>query len=196
METLFPTPVTTDDLPAIPGLRYLPGYVSPAEERALVTAIDRLPWNTEWRRRRQPYGAGYGTKIAAPPIPDWGRRLADRLYAEGVTPEPFDHLLVNEYLPGQGIASHRDYAPFGRTVVSLSLLSACVMDFRHPPTGRRERLLLEPRSLLVLSDAARFEWEHGIAPRKRDVWHGLRVDRRRRLSITLRFRVARPDMEV
>jgi alkylated DNA repair dioxygenase AlkB len=193
METLFPTPNTIDDLPAIPGLRYLPDYVTAAEERALVTAIDRLPWNTEWRRRRQPYGAGYGTNTAAPPIPDWGRRLADRLYADGITPEPFDHLLVNEYLPGQGIAPHRDYAPFGRTVVSLSLLSACVMDFRHPPTGRRECLLLEPRSLLVLSDAARFEWEHGIAPRKRDVWHGLRVDRRRRVSVTLRFRVAEPE---
>ena len=86
-------------------------------------------------------------------------------------------MLVNEYLPGQGIAPHRDYAPFGRTVVSLSLLSPCVMDFRHPPTGRRERLLLEPRSLLVLADEARYDWEHGIAPRKRDAWHGLPVER-------------------
>jgi alkylated DNA repair dioxygenase AlkB len=190
METLFPLAVTPADLPSIPGLQYLPEYVTAAEERVLVSSIDRLPWNTDWRRRRQPYGAGYGSRAEAPPIPDWGRRLADRLYADGVTSEPFDHLLVNEYLPGQGIASHRDYAPFGRTVVSLSLLSPCVMDFRHPPTDRRERLLLEPRSLLVLSDAARYEWEHGIAPRKRDVWHGLRVDRGRRLSVTLRFRVA------
>ena len=46
------------------------------------------------------------------------------------------------------------------------------MDFRHPATGRKEGLLLEPRSLLVLSDEARYEWEHGIAPRKRDVWQG------------------------
>ena len=76
-------------------------------------------------------------------------------------------MLVNEYLPGQGIALHRDYEPFGRTVVSLSLLSPCVMDFRHRPTGRRERLLLEPRSLLVLSDEARYDWEHGIAAARR-----------------------------
>jgi alkylated DNA repair dioxygenase AlkB len=62
------------------------------------------------------------------------------------------------------------------------------MDFRHPATGRRERRLLEPRSLLVLSDAARYDWEHGIAPRKKDVWHGMSVPRRRRLSVTLRFR--------
>ena len=96
-------------------------------------------------------------------------------------------MLVNEYQPGRGIASHRDYAPYGRTVVSLSLLSPCVMDFRHVATGRREQLQLLPRSLLVLSDEARFDWEHGITPRKRDVWHGMPVPRRRRLSVTFRF---------
>jgi alkylated DNA repair dioxygenase AlkB len=190
METLFPHAVTPADVPAISGLRYLPDYVTVAAERALVAAIDRRPWNTEWRRRRQPYGGGYGSRDPAPPIPDWGRRLAERMYADGLTPEPFDHMLVNEYQPGQGIAPHRDYAPYGRTVVSLSLLSPCVMDFQHRATGRRERLLLEPRSLLVLSDQARYEWEHGIAPRKKDVWHGLRVDRGRRLSVTFRFRAA------
>jgi alkylated DNA repair dioxygenase AlkB len=109
------------------------------------------------------------------------------MLADGVTDRPFDQMLVNEYAPGQGISPHRDYAPFGRTVVSLSLLSPCVMDFRHVATGRKECLLLEPRSLLVLSDEARFDWEHGIAPRKRDVWRGVPVARARRLSLTFRF---------
>lgn len=189
MEMLFQPTVIPSDVPTIPGLRYLAAYVSAAGERALVRAIDGLPWNTEWRRRRQPYGAGYGKGGPAVPIPAWGRRLADRLSADGITSQPFDQMLVNEYLPGQGITSHRDYAPFGRTVVSLSLLSPCVMDFRHRPSGRWERLLLEPRSLLVLSDEARYEWEHGIAPRKKDAWHGLPGVRGRRLSVTFRFRV-------
>jgi alkylated DNA repair dioxygenase AlkB len=187
METLFPPDVSESDLPSIPGLRYLPEYVTEADERALVEAIDASPWYTEWRRRRQPYGGGYGKSGDATPIPDWGRRLADRLHADGVTDTPFDQMLVNEYLPGQGISPHRDYAPYGRTVVSLSLLSPCVMDFRHPPTGRTEHLLLTRRSLLVLSDAARYDWEHGIAPRKRDAWLGLPVARGRRLSVTFRF---------
>jgi hypothetical protein len=38
-----------------------------------------------------------------------------------------------------------------------------------------------------MSDEARYDWQHGIAPRKRDAWHGLPVDRRRRLSVTFRF---------
>lgn len=188
MQTLFPPVVSVGDVPAVPGLRYLPGYLSEADERDLAGAIDALPWNTEWKRRRQPYGAGYGGSGDSAPVPEWGRILADRMLADGVTDRPFDQMLVNEYAPGQGISPHRDYAPFGRTVVSLSLLSPCVMDFRHVATGRKESLLLEPRSLLVLSDEARYDWEHGIAPRKRDVWQGVRWDRGRRVSVTFRFR--------
>jgi alkylated DNA repair dioxygenase AlkB len=189
METLFP-PAVAPDMPPIPGLRYLPEYLNESEERALVEAIDGQPWNTEWRRRRQPYGTGYGTRGGAAPMPEWGQRLADRMLADGVTDVPFDQMLVNEYQPGQGIAPHRDYARFGRTVLSLSLVSPCVMDFRHPGTGHQEHLLLLPRSLLVMSDEARYDWQHGIAPRKQDAWHGLPVERRRRLSVTFRFVVA------
>lgn len=185
---MFDPTVDASDVPLVPGLQYLPGYVTEAEERDLVAAIDDMPWNTEWRRRRQPYGVGYGSGGDSPPIPEWGCRLSDKLFADGVTARPFDQMLVNEYTPGQGISSHRDYAPFGRTVVSLSLLSPCVMDFRHPLAGRKESLLLEPRSLLVLSETARYDWVHGIAPRKGDVWMGMRVERSRRLSVTYRFR--------
>lgn len=190
MNTLFDPTADPADVPSVPGLRYLPGYVTEAEERALVAAIDGMPWNTEWKRRRQPYGAGYGGGGGAAPVPEWGVRLAGRMLADGVTDRPFDQMLVNEYAPGQGISSHRDYAPFGRTVVSLSLLSRCVMDFRHAATGRKESLLLESRSLLVLSDEARYDWEHGIAARKRDVWQGAKWDRGRRVSVTFRFRNA------
>src|SRR4051794_2938783 len=190
METLFPLTVDVADLPPIPGLRYLPEYISLAEEQALVEAIDRQPWNTEWRRRRQPYGGDYGKAGSAPPIPAWGRDLAARLLAENISSQPFDHMLVNEYLPGQGIALHRDYSPFGRRVVSLSLLSDCVMDFRsvQGPEKLHSRLLLERRSLLVLSDDARYLWEHGIAARRKDHWQGVTMPRSRRLSITFRFR--------
>jgi alkylated DNA repair dioxygenase AlkB len=44
------------------------------------------------------------------------------MFQEGISDRVFDQVLVNEYLPGQGIALHRDYLPFDRTVVSLSLL--------------------------------------------------------------------------
>jgi alkylated DNA repair dioxygenase AlkB len=96
-------------------------------------------------------------------------------------------MLVNEYEPGQGIALHRDYDPFDRTIVSLSLLAPAVMDFSHAADGRRESLLLEPRSLLILRDEARYDWQHGIARRKTDRWQGERIPRSRRLSVTFRL---------
>jgi alkylated DNA repair dioxygenase AlkB len=61
------------------------------------------------------------------------------------------------------------------------------MSFRQPSTGQQESLLLERRSLLILSDEARYQWQHGIARRKNDRWHGLLVPRSRRLSITFRL---------
>src|SRR4051794_33384377 len=122
MNLLFPITVDDSEIPAIAGLRYLREYVSESEEISLAAAIDREAWDVQWRRRRQPYGGADGKGEAAPPIPTWGRALADRLFADRITDTPFDQMLVNEYEPGQGIAMHRDYEPYGRTVVSLSLL--------------------------------------------------------------------------
>lgn len=184
-------PPQSHEIPAISGLQYRPEFVTEAAERALVAAIDAEPWDTSWDRRRQPYGVSYGrAKGDRPAIPAWGAKLGNRISTE-LGESAFDQMLVNEYQPGQGIAMHHDYAPFDRTVVSLSLLAPCVMDFRHPASGRREAILLEPRSLLVLSDEARYDWQHGIARRKSDLWNGVRIPRARRLSITFR-RLSRP----
>src|SRR5437868_3764199 len=104
METLFPLAVSNEDIPAIPGLSYIPDYLIESEEQTLAQAIDAEPWDTSWQRRRQPYGGVYGSGSVAAPIPEWGKQLALRLFSDGITPWPFDQMLVNEYLPGQGIA--------------------------------------------------------------------------------------------
>jgi alkylated DNA repair dioxygenase AlkB len=188
MNSLFPMVVEAADLPGIPGLSYLRDYLSEKQETELAAAIDLEPWDTTWKRRRQLYGWSYGhAEQPVRPILACGLRLAERMHHDGISDRPFNQMLINEYLPGQGISLHRDYEPFDRTVVSLSLLSPCVMDFRDSKNERRESLLLEPRSLLVLSDEARYEWQHGIAPRKKDRWHGGVVERDRRLSVTFRL---------
>ncbi len=188
MSSLFPIEVSSEDIPAISGLAYAPNYITEAEEARLVEAIDAEAWDTSWDRRRQIYGGGYGVNSGINrPIPDWGIAIADRLLADGRSHAlRFDHMLVNEYLPGQGIALHCDYKPYDRTVVSLSLLAACLMDFRHVASGARTFLLLQRRSLMVLDGDARYEWQHGIARRKNDRWKGQVLARRRRLSVTFR----------
>jgi alkylated DNA repair dioxygenase AlkB len=96
-----------------------------------------------------------------------------------------DQVIINEYLPGQGISPHTDCIPcFGKTIASLSLGSPCVMDFCKGI--EKHSLMLERRSLLVLLDGARYEWQHGILARKTDKHDGQIINRTRRLSLTFR----------
>ncbi|MGL4597702.1 MAG: alpha-ketoglutarate-dependent dioxygenase AlkB, partial [Bacteroidia bacterium] len=120
-------------------------------------------------------------------LPDWGQQLALRMYAEGILPFVADQLIVNEYMPGQGITAHIDCEPcFEDTIASLSLNSACLMDFTQAQTLETTSLFLEPSSLLVLSDEARYNWKHGIANRKKDKYNNQLIERGRRVSLTFR----------
>lgn len=112
--------------------------------------------------------------------------LAMRLHREGLFSALPDQAIINEYLPGQGISAHIDCVPcFGKEIASLSLSSACVMEFTHPHHNRQTKVL-EPRSLFVLSGAARYEWQHSIPARKSDVIGNIKINRSRRVSITFR----------
>mgnify|MGYP000161339277 CR=1 FL=1 len=73
---------------------------------------------------------------------------------------------------------------FGATISSLSLGSGAVMQF----TNRNEKheIYLEPRSLIVLSGSARYEWAHAFPARKSDIVNGFKIKRRRRVSLTSR----------
>src|SRR5262249_37428952 len=87
--------------------------------------------------------------------------------------------------PGQGITKHVDCVPcFGKTVVSISLRSTCVLELAR--AGRTVPLLLEPRSAVVLQGEARYKWTHAIAKKKQDEWDGKLLPRGRRLSLTFR----------
>ena len=168
----------------IPSLEYLLDFISAAEERALIETIDRQPWLNDLKRRVQHYGYKYDYKARAVepdsylgPLPDW-------LATQNLPFKP-DQAIVNEYLPGQGISAHVDCVPcFAETIASLSLGSGAVMQFVK---GQEKRdLYLEPRSLIILSGPARYEWTHAIPARKSDVLDGFKIERGRRISLTFR----------
>ena len=180
----MPTPTT----PLIDGLHYVPGHLDSSVHDELIRTIDLLPWQSDLRRRVQHYGYTYGYKSRTVqrigPLPDWALAVAERLMDDDLAPYVADQLIVNEYEPGQGIARHIDKSLFAETIVSLSLGSTCIMEFRHG--ARKEQLLLEPMSALVLSGAARTVWQHSIPARKTDVWLGRPLKRKRRVSLTFR----------
>lgn len=179
---------------AIPGLALIESFLSNDQERALLAFIDAQPWRSDLKRRVQHYGyrydyrarkVGHDDYLGTLPVPL--QRLAQRLVEEGHLSEVPDQAIINEYLPGQGIAMHVDCEPcFGDAIASVSLGSACEMQFRHLASGTNGRLVLNPQALLVLKDAARYDWQHGIAARKSDVIDGQRVARDRRVSVTFR----------
>ena len=176
----------------IDGLHYFPDAISPDTRRDLLHHIDASPWRDDLSRRVQHYGYLYdyrarrvGRSSYLGLLPDWLRELADWLGREHFAGRVPDQAIVNDYLPGQGIAHHVDCLPcFGDVVASISLCGAADMAFLK--VGETRSLRLEPGSLLVLSGAARREWTHGIPARKSDMVGGVRVKRERRVSVTFR----------
>lgn len=177
-----------------PAALYLPNFIDEAEERLLLREIDSQPWLGDLKRRVQHYGYRYDYKARRVtqdsyigPLPGWLNSMVIRLFNDGTFVVKPDQVIVNEYLPGQGISAHIDCEPcFGDTVASLSLGSTCIMEFSSLHSEQAIVRYLEPRSLLVLKNEARFDWKHGIPARKSDLIDGERVARGRRVSLTLR----------
>lgn len=190
-------PIEDQKVLDIPGLDYIPDYICVDEERALIDVIDQQPWLNDLKRRVQHYGYKYDYKargvtydLNLGPLPDWIQNLCTRLKTDSVFESEPDQVIVNEYMPGQGISAHVDCIPcFGETIASLSMGSAAFMEFAYE--GQKEELYLEPCSLLVLSGSARRDWTHSIPARKSDLVDGFRVRRGRRISLTFRTVILR-----
>ena len=95
-------------------------------------------------------------------------------------PKLANHVLLNEYLPGQGIMAHLDGAMFHPTISTISLGSHTVLNFYREldtdmtgPGGLEDRLvtsvLVRPRSRLVLRDDMYTKYLHGIEETHEDV---------------------------
>ena len=179
----------------VPGLRYIKNYITADEHDALLAHVDNGLWLDDLKRHVQHYGFKYNYRarkvdmsMRVGELPEWLKRLSEKLHQDEYMPEVADQVIVNEYLPGQGISAHIDCEPcFKDTIISLSLGSSCVMDFTNK-LDRTQKIpvQLEPRSLVVLSGEARYGWLHSIAARKWDKWEGEKRDRNRRVSLTFR----------
>jgi alkylated DNA repair dioxygenase AlkB len=180
------------EIAAVPGLTFLPGYLTPAEHDATLACIDSAPWLTDLKRRVQHYGYRYNYKrrsvdsdLYLGTLPGWLVELGGRLVQDGLFEKMPDQVIVNEYAPGQGIALHIDCEPcFGNTIVSITLGSACVMNYVK--SGQTVPILLHPRSLVRMCGEARYAWKHGIPARKFDQVGGQVITRARRVSVTFR----------
>jgi alkylated DNA repair protein (DNA oxidative demethylase) len=164
------------DAPLIAGLDYREDFISAAEERALIGRLDELdlaPFRFQgWlgNRKTKSFGWRYDFDDASftktEPIPHWLEPLRDRAAGlAGVEPSEIHHALVARYDPGAGIGWHKDRDVFEK-VVGISLNTPATLRFRQRlgTTFRRSGLEVVPRSAYLLSDKARWAWEHRITP--------------------------------
>jgi alkylated DNA repair dioxygenase AlkB len=141
---------------AIRGLRHLPEYIDAATHDDLLATVSAQPWKDLPGQRRVQF---YGYT--------------------------YDYLSRSIKRTGERIFTHADAEIFDDVVV-ISLGTPCVMDFEDSASDGTARLLLEPRSALVLAGDARYGWKHGIAAQTTDEWEGRTIQRGRRVSLTFR----------
>ena len=175
----------------IKDLRYVAEYLDGALHDSLLAAADDNPWQRSAGRGVQVYGYRYHhpttTVFRIGELPSWAADVAARLWRDGLLSSMPNQLVVNDYEAGSGIFAHVDQPAFGDEVASISLGSACVMQFSRTSSEVPIEMLLEPRSVLVLAGEARWEWHHGIAARLVDHWHERELPRGRRVSLTFRI---------
>lgn len=93
------------------------------------------------------------------------------------------------FLHFSGIPSHVDtHGVFDEYILSLSLNSDIIMEFRKG--NYHNSILLKSKSLLIMSGESRFDWTHGITPRKFDMINTVDgpdiICRGTRISVTFR----------
>lgn len=162
------------------GFRYVPDILDATDERAFIALVEALPFEAvifrgvAARRRVVHLGHRYDFEArgVSPglPIPPRILELRDRISPIAERPaHRFVEVLATEYPPGATIGWHRDAPAFGSTVLGVSLVSPCRMRFRREsrePAGGWEtwEITVEPRSVYLLSGAARATWQHSIPP--------------------------------
>lgn len=177
------------------GLRLYPDFIDHKTEKSLMEHIDNSQWLNDLKRRVQHYGFKYDYKARKidnsfylGKLPSWLSEVAKSIYGKGFIEFIPDQAIINEYESGQGIAPHIDCEPcFDDTIISLSLGSSCIMNFEKDPYSKvKTEIFVEPRTLLVMKEESRYDWYHGIAPRKTDKFNRKIIKRDRRISITFR----------
>ncbi|KAI6207365.1 Fe2OG dioxygenase domain-containing protein [Aphelenchoides besseyi] len=168
--TIKPT-LDANDFIAPDTIRYIPNFITIEEEQRLLARVYAVPkpkWDTLRNRRLQSWGGL------------WLQTIIDKIMtvksAFSSDHRP-NHVLINEYLPQQGIMPHTDGPAFHPLISTLSLGSSTCLDFYEPLQGGQKRsleqrqigsILLQPRSLVLIKDHA-YELLHGIRELRADI---------------------------
>mmetsp|Transcript_17191 Transcript_17191/g.30711 ORF Transcript_17191/g.30711 Transcript_17191/m.30711 type:complete len:280 (-) Transcript_17191:1-840(-) len=191
------SPPTVLNHPRVPGLHQVKGFLSAAEQAAVIHFAQGMGWLSSPETYNQAMMFGELPGWLKPTLQSASQH-AVQLWPHTITRrEPlFNQLIMNLYQPGEGITPHVDLMRFQDGIANISFLSSCVMGFRGVSTGGEAsgeqdeayEVLLEPGDLLLLHGSARYEYTHGIRRCREETWGAERrsVTRALRMSLTLR----------
>ncbi|TMW48579.1 hypothetical protein DOY81_006334 [Sarcophaga bullata] len=180
-----------------PTVMYIPNFITSDEEQRILSQIDRAPkpkWTQLLNRRLINYGGiPHPNGMVAEEIPEWLQNFVDKINNLNIfESQKANHVLVNEYLPGQGIMPHTDGPLFYPTISTISCGSHTVLEFSKREKVLDEenielterdietmdmsvtrnvlfKLILEPRSLLILKDSLYNDYLHSISEIDQDI---------------------------
>jgi alkylated DNA repair dioxygenase AlkB len=179
------------------GLYYYPDFLTSEEQELLLDSFQSDGWDgvtsSDTSRRVRHYGWEYpytgGALVETDPIPDEYEFFMDRLSDyDCLSDFSPDQLIINRYLPRQGISAHIDSTRlFGPIIACITIGSGAEMEFTrsgHPSYT----IYTEPGSLYVMSGEARTLWRHQMRSRLTDPdpEGSGRVTRGTRYSLTFR----------
>lgn len=168
-----------------PSCYYVPAFITPSEEEHISNQIRKLPdsrWTVLTHRRLLALpsaltGAARDTLLAAP-LPTYLEPavagLRETTFFESSPHKAPNHVLINEYKPGEGIMPHEDGPAYSPITATISLGSHTVLEiYKKIEHGEREakptwRVLQEPRSLLVTEGEMYINTLHGISELQTD----------------------------
>lgn len=183
----------------IPGLYYKKNFLTKRELASIKKhLLESSRWNhiTTNSRRVIQYGYSYSydrsgvTKILN--MPKYYQNLVSKetlmeRIEEIVKDIPsicesnFEQLIINEYLPGQGISSHIDHIKyFGPIIICISVGSGAEMVFEKD--GDKKNFYIEEGSIYIMSGDARYKWKHMMTKKKKD------NNKKRNIRYSLTFR--------
>ncbi|KQM76256.1 hypothetical protein ASE74_19580 [Pedobacter sp. Leaf216] len=176
----------------VPGLFLYHDFIDEARENQLMAEIDSQTWTIDYTRRLQYYG--YRNELEKPynlipfpiEIPPQIYQLSKEIVQQKILIEEPDQVIINEYVPGEGIKDHKDRAYYENQICGVNLGSGCIMRFIRGNNLEVIDVEIPRRSLYLMQDDARKKWSHGIPPRKKDQVNGAIKHRERRVSITYR----------
>ncbi|KAK9502294.1 hypothetical protein O3M35_011092 [Rhynocoris fuscipes] len=169
---------------APPSIFYIPNFVTESEEEYIINRVNTAPkpkWTQLRNRRLQNWGGiPHPNGMIVEEIPQWLKLFLNKvddlkLYEKGNLKA--NHVLVNEYLPGQGIMAHVDGPLFYPTIITISCGSHTILNFQkqkdidketYTEESKKLSILLERRSLIAVMDSMYTDYLHEIEEKTED----------------------------